>query len=73
MSDGNTVEETIVQADQFMYQAKLRKNMVVTQESTSQPGQEERTGKAADKPRQKILIVDDSELNRADPCRGSRR
>ena len=65
MSDGNTVEETIVQADQFMYQAKLRKNMVVTQESTSQPGQEERTGKAADKPRQKILILDDSELNRA--------
>ena len=65
MSDGNTVEETIVQADQFMYQAKLRKNMVVTQESTLQPGQEERTGKAADKPRQKILIVDDSEFNRA--------
>ena len=65
MSEGSTVEETIVRADQFMYQAKLRKNMVVTQESTVGADQEEQNGKAVTRLRQKILIVDDSELNRA--------
>lgn len=66
MSDGSTVEETIVRADQFMYQAKMRKNMVVMQERiSSESGQGESTLKPVDKLRQKILIVDDSELNRA--------
>lgn len=65
MSAENTIEEAIVQADKFMYQAKLRKNMVVTQESLSREEMSEKNGKITDKLRQKILIVDDSELNRA--------
>lgn len=63
LSEGNSIEETIVLADQFMYQAKMHKNMVVTQESLKEQSENENV-KDKEKFRQKILIVDDSEMNR---------
>lgn len=64
LSAGSSVEEAIVLADQFMYQAKMHKNMVVTQESLSENANEEGSSDS-ERFRQKILIVDDSEINRA--------
>ena len=58
-----TVEHAAARADKLMYQAKNRKNMVVTEDTadpkaTTAAGRENQT-------RQNILIVDDSEMNRA--------
>lgn len=61
LSSGDTVEDAIVRADQYMYQAKFRKNMVVTHDTVSGGNLEEQEGRF----RQKILIIDDSEFNRA--------
>ena len=60
---GETVEQAVSRADKLMYQAKNRKNMVVTEDNArdgalSAAGRESQT-------RQSILIVDDSEMNRA--------
>ena len=60
---GETMEQAMARADRLMYQAKNRKNMVVTEETAdtnapSAAGRESQT-------RQNILIVDDSEMNRA--------
>ena len=60
---GETVEQAVSRADKLMYQAKNRKNMVVTEDNArdgalSAAGRESQT-------RQNILIVDDSEMNRA--------
>ena len=59
---GETVEQAVSRADKLMYQAKLQKNTVVTDhdcnvqpESTLHPRRSQ----------QQILIVDDSEMNRA--------
>ena len=56
------VEQAASRADKLMYQAKNRKNTVVTEDTaadaTSAAGRETQT-------RQNILIVDDSEMNRA--------
>ena len=62
LSSGDTVEDAIIRADKYMYQAKLRKNMVVTQDMVSGGNIEENEGGRF---RQKILIIDDSEFNRA--------
>lgn len=62
LSSGDTVEDAIVRADQYMYQAKLRKNMVVTPDAVSGGNLEEHENSRF---RQKILIIDDSEFNRA--------
>ena len=62
LSSGDTVEDAIIRADQYMYQAKLRKNMVVTQDTISSGNMEEQESSRL---RQKILIIDDSEFNRA--------
>ena len=62
---GNTVEQAIRKADQFMYQAKTCKNMVVTEHDEQLNEQQEsanNNGSKAYKPR--ILVVDDSEMNR---------
>ena len=50
-----------MQADKLMYQAKEHKNMVVTEDNASYVA----PGVANRKARQQILIVDDSEMNRA--------
>ena len=60
MFDGGDISEALSRADTLMYQAKVQKNMVVT----------EWDAKKAEKDvirdtRQQILIVDDSEMNRA--------
>lgn len=61
LTNGNTVEEAVRRADHLMYRAKNRKNMVVTErqevEDSLWYGEKEVV-------KQKILVVDDSEMNR---------
>ena len=60
MFDGGDISEALSRADTLMYQAKVQKNMVVT-------GWEARKAEkdVIRDTRQQILIVDDSEMNRA--------
>ena len=58
-----TVEHAVGRADKLMYQAKNRKNMVVT-EDNARDGALSAAGRESHS-RQSILIVDDSEMNRA--------
>ena len=60
---GETVEQAVSRADKLMYQAKNRKNMVVT-EDNARDGALSAAGRESHS-RQSILIVDDSEMNRA--------
>ena len=64
MSAGRTVEETVMEADKFMYLAKNRKNTVVTEKDFANEKGEDGTALEALKVKQQILIVDDSEMNR---------
>ena len=62
LSAGRTVDEAFKEADKLMYQAKLQKNTVVTDHDRSiQP----ETAVRIRHSQQQILIVDDSEMNRA--------
>ena len=64
LAENESIESAVARADRLMYQAKARKNMVVTEvdsETTPEQTEELRT-------RQKILLVDDSEMNRAILC-----
>ena len=63
--DRETVEQAVERADALMYQGKTRKNMVVTERAVLQNehGQVHRVDRET--VRQQILIVDDSEINRA--------
>ena len=65
MSEGDTIEEAISRADHFMYMAKNKKNMVVTAENSTGGKLEGRKEKFFEDLRPKILIIDDSEMNRA--------
>ena len=58
------IEDVIGKADRFMYQAKTRKDLVVTESNTIK--EYNNTDKTVDHEnlKQEILIVDDSELNR---------
>ena len=56
ISNAEKIEAAVERADHLMYQAKDSKNMVVTEQDQKLP---DTTG------RQKILVVDDSEMNRA--------
>ena len=56
MKGEEPIEETIARADQLMYQAKNKKNMIVT--DTDKMKNLDTTSK------QRVLIVDDSEINR---------
>lgn len=58
-----TVEHAVGRADKLMYQAKNHKNTVVT-EDTAAPRASTAAGRE-NQTRQNILIVDDSEMNRA--------
>uniref|UniRef100_UPI0040274AE4 HD domain-containing phosphohydrolase n=1 Tax=Gemmiger formicilis TaxID=745368 RepID=UPI0040274AE4 len=57
------MEQAVSRADKLMYQAKNRKNMVVT-EDNARDGALSVAGRESHS-RQSILIVDDSEMNRA--------
>ena len=63
-SSGSTVEEAIRKADQFMYQAKTCKNMVVTEHDEQAKDQPEGSNNSSKAYKYRILIVDDSEMNR---------
>lgn len=60
MFDGGDISEALSRADKLMYQAKVQKNMVVTGWEARKADE----GVIRDT-RQQILIVDDSEMNRA--------
>ena len=62
LSTHGTIEDAIHKADQCMYQAKTSKNMVVTESDLRHESQNIANPSAAHK--YKILIVDDSEMNR---------
>lgn len=62
LSTHGTIEDAIHKADQCMYQAKTSKNMVVTESDLQHESQNIANPSAAHK--YKILIVDDSEMNR---------
>ena len=64
LSNGSVIEDAIGRADQLMYQAKNRKNMVVTEDNLVADGIKKGMLHDREKIRQLILIVDDSELNR---------
>lgn len=55
LADNETIESAVLRADGLMYQAKKRKNMIVTEQSG--------IDSAEAKERQQILIVDDSKIN----------
>lgn len=62
LSAGRTIEDAFKEADKLMYQAKLQKNTVVTDHDRNvQP----ETAARIRQSQQLILIVDDSEMNRA--------
>lgn len=61
MSGGEPIEETLERADRLMYQAKIRKNAVVTQRNEVQTNRNELPEETE---RLRILIADDSESNR---------
>ena len=65
LSNGSVIEDAIGRADKLMYQAKNRKNMVVTEDNLVADGIKKGMLHDREKIRQLILIVDDSELNRA--------
>lgn len=54
LNNGETIETAVKHADHLMYQAKEKKNMVVTEYDDT----------ASEVQKQQILVVDDSELNR---------
>lgn len=60
---GESCEQAVSRADRLMYQAKNHKNTVVT-EDTAAPRASTAAGRE-NQTRQNILIVDDSEMNRA--------
>lgn len=62
LSTHGTIEDAVHKADQCMYQAKTSKNMVVTESDLQHETQNIANPSAAHK--YKILIVDDSEMNR---------
>ena len=61
LSQGEKIEDAIRRADKYMYQAKITKNRVVTEDSQMDETGEKKVQK---KGAQRILIVDDSEMNR---------
>ena len=65
MTNGGAIEDAVGRADKMMYQAKNRKNMVVTEDNLVADDIKKGMLHDWEKIRQLILIVDDSELNRA--------
>lgn len=61
VSDGRPIQYAIDKADKLMYKAKIRKNMVVTENDIN-----EGNNNTSEVKRFKILIIDDSEKNRGE-------
>ncbi len=59
-----TIGEAAMRADQLMYLAKQRKNMVVTEKDQILGCQDDDVRQENRREKQRILIVDDSEMNR---------
>lgn len=59
LSNGDSIENAVHRADRLMYQAKSNKNMVLTEQD------ERRLEEQAANSKEQILVVDDSEMNRA--------
>ena len=64
LTNGKEIRETVARADHCMYRAKREKNRVVTEEQEQQSYDLERDSAEAVPSHEKILIVDDSEMNR---------
>ena len=66
MTEDETVEQAVNRADRFMYQAKQRKNMVVTEYDHREGSHSSVTSGISQEMqgREKILIIDDSSMNR---------
>ena len=62
LTEGDSIEEAVNRADKLMYQAKATKNKVVTQKDKREQYEKQIQIK------QRILVVDDSEMNRAILC-----
>ena len=62
---GSSSSEAVMRADQMMYMAKAHKNLVVTDRFMLQNGKEGITLLKKEQVLQQILIVDDSDMNRA--------
>ena len=62
LTEGNCIEEAVNRADKLMYQAKATKNKVVTQKDKREQYEKQIQIK------QRILVVDDSEMNREILC-----
>ncbi len=63
--DGLTIEHSVEQADKLMYMAKTHKNMAVTDGDDYSEYDEEKENALRSDIKQQILIVDDSDMNRA--------
>lgn len=59
-----TVESVLGRADRFMYQAKIRKNLVVTESNEIKDGNAEGDSVKREELNHQVLIIDDSEFNR---------
>ena len=62
--DGESIEEAVLRADRLMYFAKDQKNMVITEEKTGCLDETMREYLRTQTIKPKILIVDDSDMNR---------
>ena len=62
--DGESIEEAVLRADRLMYFAKDQKNMVITEEKTEYLDDTMREYLRTQTIKPKILIVDDSDMNR---------
>ena len=65
LTGSETIESAIHRADQYMYQAKTRKNSVVTEAEGREVLEDTAARDNAHARKSRILIVDDSEMNRA--------
>ena len=64
MAQGEQIRDAIARADRYMYQAKSHKNAIVAEWGTIAMDDSLPQVNAKKKKRQRILIVDDSEMNR---------
>ena len=64
MAQGEQIRDAIARADRYMYQAKSHKNAIVTEWGTIAMDDSLPQVNVKKKKRQRILIVDDSEMNR---------
>ena len=62
---GSSVGEAVMRADQMMYMAKAHKNLVITDRFMLQNGKDGIARLKKEQVLQQILIVDDSDMNRA--------